>query len=231
MAMTLTVLKDRDEQTERLADAVAAQLREAVGARGRASLAVPGGTTPGPFLTRLGRADLPWDKVTVTLTDERCVPADHPRSNRRLVAATLLTAAAGAASFLSLFDADVAPEASLASATAALADGVLPLDVCVLGMGDDMHTASLFPGAEGLAEALNPPKGEVLLPIRAPADGELRVTLTGPVLRAAGQIHLLIQGPAKMRALDRARVSAQVEEAPVRTVLDRAGPTTVWYAD
>ncbi|MGQ9371011.1 6-phosphogluconolactonase [Azospirillum sp. ST 5-10] len=231
MPLEIATFDDRDVLADRLAAAVAGQLRAAVDARGRAALAVPGGTSPGPFLTRLGATALPWQRVAVTLSDERCVPADHPRSNQRLAAATLLAGAAGAARFVALHDAALPPDEALAARSAELMQTALPLDVCVLGMGDDLHTASLFPGADGLAAALDPAGGRPLLPIHAPGAPEPRVTLTAPVLRGAGHVHLLIVGSAKRDALERALACATVEEAPVRVVLDRPGPTTVWYAD
>lgn len=231
MTATTTIFDSREELADRLAAAVADELRAAIEARGRASLAVPGGTTPGPFLARLGQADLPWDRVTVTLSDERCVPPDHARSNHRLVAATLLAGAARAARFVPLYDPAVSVGEVPAAATAELERSARPLDVCVLGMGDDLHTASLFPGAEGLAAALDPAGQRTLLPVRAPENDEPRITLTAPVLRGAGHVHVLIQGAAKREALARALAATQVEEAPVRVVLDRPGPTTVWYAD
>ncbi|AWK88560.1 6-phosphogluconolactonase [Azospirillum thermophilum] len=229
--MDMIVAESRGALAARLAAEVAGELRHALDTHGRASLAVPGGTTPGPFLERLGAEPLPWERVTVTLSDERCVPADHPRSNYRLVAATLLAGPARAARLVPLYDPALPPEESLAVWSAELARAVLPLDVCVLGMGDDLHTASLFPGAAGLAAALDPAGEHPLLPVRAPADGERRITLTAPCLRAAGHVHLLIQGTAKREALDRALASRSVAEAPVRVVLDRPGRTTVWYAD
>ncbi len=111
----------------------------------------------------------------------------------------------------------------------ALEDGLrphLPISVLLLGMGADMHTASLFPGADRLDEALSP-QAPLLLPMRAEAAGEPRVTLTLPVLRGAYQIHILITGAEKRAALDRAP-HLTPHEAPVRAVLDLA---TVHWAE
>ena len=212
-----------------LAEAVAEDLRAALAARGRASLAVPGGTTPGPFLEALARADLAWPDVTVTLTDERWVPPSHERSNQRLLTQTLLRDRAVAATFVPLYGGGVTPEESLDAVAASLGAGVLPLDACVLGMGRDLHTASLFPGAEALSAALADAAPPVLA-IRAPGAAEPRVTLTAPVLRGARKVYLLIVGEAKAAALEAALGAGPVEDAPVRTVLRRAGPVEVFYA-
>ncbi len=207
----------RDALMQGLADRVAADLRMALEKRGRASLAVPGGTTPGPFLTALAGADLAWDRVAVMLTDERFVPESSPRSNTALLRSTLLQGRASAARLVPLTAVAAAPEDVLAALTAGVA-GALPLDVCVLGMGTDLHTASLFPGADRLAEALAdgaPP----LLPMRAAGAPEPRLTLTAPVLRGARHLHLLLTGAEKAEALALALEPGPVEAAPVRAIL------------
>ena len=132
-----------------LATRLQRELREAL-LPGPATLAVPGGSTPGPMFDALSEADIDWSKVTVMLTDERQVPADHERSNERLVRGRLLQNRAAAATFLRLV-----PEGDdIATPIAALA-AMLPITVLVLGMGADMHTASLFPGSPDLAAALS----------------------------------------------------------------------------
>lgn len=219
-----------EELGRALAERVAGDLRAALTSRGRARLAVPGGTTPGPFLTALGTADLDWERVAVTLTDERWVPTGDPRSNQRLVAETLFRGRAAAAEFVPLYGATAEPADSLSAIATALSQIALPLDVAVLGMGGDMHTASLFPGALGLAAAL---KGDAppVAAITAPGAAEPRITLTAPVLSGAGKRYLLIRGAEKRAALDRALTAQGPEEAPVRVVLDAPGGATIFHAE
>jgi len=219
----------RDELNADLAEIVARELTEAVEARGQATLAVPGGTTPGPFLQLLSLEDAPWDKIRVMLTDERFVPESSDRSNTRLIRQTLLQNRAAAASFVPFYAPGNAPEDVLDTLTDAVS-AALPLDVCILGMGEDMHTASIFPGADKLAEALSA-DAPVLLPMRAPGAPEPRMTLTAPALRAAASLHLLIMGAGKQAALEQAMAEGPVEEAPVRAVLTAPVPATVHYAD
>jgi 6-phosphogluconolactonase len=221
--------KDRDTLMGDLARAVAGDLAAALVTRGRASLAVPGGTTPGPFLERLSEADLDWSLITVTLTDERWVPPTSPRSNERLLRASLLKGPAAAAHFVPLYRDTLEPELTLKEIEADLRV-MLPLDVCVVGMGEDRHTASLFPGADRLDDALSDDSPASVLPLRAAGAPEPRMTLTAVVLRNAGECYLLITGAAKAAALKSALAPGPVAEAPVRCILRRPNPARVYYA-
>ena len=208
---------DRGALARLLAGDIAAVLAAAIRETGRAALAVPGGTTPAAFLTALGSHALNWAAVSVTLTDERCVPADHPRSNRRLLDETLFAGPARAARFVALDDGEAL-------------SAILPLDACVLGMGEDWHIASLFPGSDRLEDALSPECATPTLLLRAPGAPEERITLTAPALTGAGRCYLLIHGAAKRAALEQARTAAGPADAPVRLVLDEPNPATVYWA-
>ena len=215
--MRIVEAVDRRALARLLADEVAGVLQAAIRDSGRAALALPGGTTPAAFLSALGGYALDWAAVAVTLTDERCVSADHPRSNRRLLDETLFIGPAGAARFVALDD---APALS----------ALLPLDACVLGMGEDLHVASLFPGADRLDEALSADCGTPALRLHAPGAPEARITLTAPALIGAGRCFVLIHGAGKRAALDRAKAAAGPADAPVRLVLDGPKPATIHWA-
>jgi 6-phosphogluconolactonase len=210
---------DREFLMLGLANVIAGQLADFLRREGRASLCVPGGTTPGPIFDTLSGVDLDWANVAVFLNDERWVPEDSPRSNTRLLRERLLRSKAAAAQLIPLYAAADAPEEKLEE----LAEGLrphVPISVLLLGMGADMHTASLFPGADRLTEALAP-DAPILLPMRSEAAGDPRITLTAPVLKGAMNIHILIVGNEKRAALERAQ-TLPAEEAPVRAVLDNA---------
>ena len=209
---------DRDTLMRSLAELVADQLRAAHATRHRASLAVPGGTTPGPFLSALSEADLAWPEIDVIPTDERRVPELSPRSNARLIRETLLRGPAAEARFIPLQD---GPRR---------VDAILPLDVLVLGMGADMHTASLFPGAPELRAALAE-GAPALMEVTPPDQPERRITLTGPVIASASVIHVLITGSDKLAALAAALIDGPVAAAPIRVALTAPCPVTVHYAD
>lgn len=223
--MRLTTWPDRDALMIGLAGRIGSQMRQALTLRDRASLALPGGTTPGPLLDILSGSRLDWARVDVLPGDERLVPLDDPRSNAGQIARRLLHGPAAAARLITLADPE-APDAGLAAARAALA-GCLPLAVCVLGMGADGHVASLFPGAAGLAGALAADAAP-LAALPGPQQGERRLSLTAPALLGAGRLHLLITGAQKRRTLERAARPGPVEDMPVRLILDAA---EVHYAE
>lgn len=217
--MTFEEYPDREMMMMALADQLASELRQTIAQKGRATFSVPGGTTPGPVFDMLSAVDLDWDKVSVVLNDERWVPEDSPRSNTRLLHERLLRGQAEAATLVPLYAPTPEPEDSLDDLAGAV-EAVLPLDVLLLGMGEDMHTASLFPGADRLAEALAP-DAPVLMALRADAAGEPRITLSAHVLRDAMHCHILITG-AKKRAAIEAAASLPEREAPVACVLKTA---------
>jgi 6-phosphogluconolactonase len=212
-----------EELAHSLADWTAERLRSAIAARGAALLIVSGGKSPARFFDRLSKIELDWARVAITLADERRVADDSPRSNARLVRQTLVQNYAAAASFSPLADVRLPEDQELAAASARVANLPLPADVVVLGMGDDGHTASWFPGANRLAEAMDPGARQLVVPIRAAGAGEPRLTLTGRVILRARAIALEIEGEAKLTTLAVALEPGSEEDMPIRAVLRRGG--------
>jgi 6-phosphogluconolactonase len=198
-----------------LADKIAGELRSCLSTHEHASFAVPGGTTPGPIFDSLCGADLDWSRVHVFLTDERWVPESDPRSNTALIRQRLLTDRAAGAVYLPLYAEGQSPEEALPALEAGLEEE-MPISVLLLGMGADMHTASILPGADRLDEALSTDR--ILVPIRAPGAKEARITLSASALREPMSRHIVITGSEKREALEKAR-SLPPEEAPVAAVL------------
>ncbi len=223
--MNLIEYPDRDMMMIDLASKIAGEIGSCLRSHDQASLSVPGGSTPGPMFDALCAADLDWGRVHVFLNDERWVPETSDRSNTRLVRERLLVERAAAATLVPLYLEGMEAEDAIPKLTEAILPE-LPVTVLLLGMGTDGHTASLFPGADQLKQAMAhdaPP----LMAITAPGAPEPRVTLTLPVLLGAMSTHILIVGQEKREALERVR-HMKPEEAPVAAILPDA---TVHWAE
>lgn len=212
-----------------LADDVAARLASAINERGAATLAVSGGSTPKRFFEALSGCDIDWSKVTVTLVDERFVPADNARSNHLLVSTHLLKDKAAAARFIPLYYdvASIEEAAVIATEKAAIIGN--PFDVAILGMGGDGHTASFFPNGNNLASALDLSGPRRVLTMQAEGAGEERLTLSFSSLSDARFLVLHIEGQGKKDVLDQAEAGTDENEMPIRAVLNRAASSLNIY--
>ncbi|KAB0568002.1 6-phosphogluconolactonase [Pseudomonas sp. R11F] len=201
-----------------LANDVAEQLRAAISARGDATLVVSGGRSPVAFFQSLAKQGLDWSKVTVTLADERWVPVEHADSNAGLLKQHLLQGPAAKARFLSLYSAAANLEEAALQADRLL--GELPaIDVLVLGMGDDGHTASLFPNSPNLSDALQPNGTRRCWPMLAPTVPHQRLTMSRALLSTANYTVLSIAGSSKLTTLSAALASDDVAAMPIRAFL------------
>ncbi|HCW95205.1 6-phosphogluconolactonase [Stutzerimonas balearica] len=211
-------LADAKRMAEVMADGVAKVLDYAVHTHGIASLAVSGGRSPIPFFEALSRRELDWSRVQITLADERWVPPSDEASNEALVRRYLLQGPAAQAQFLGLYSpADTLAEAARHAAEA-LTGLAQPIDVLVLGMGEDGHTASLFPGSDNLAHALRDDCPEPCVPMRAPSAPHERLSLSYPILASARTQYLAIQGLAKLDTL-RDALAADALQMPIRAFM------------
>ncbi|MFY1707772.1 6-phosphogluconolactonase [Tritonibacter scottomollicae] len=214
--MNFNEYPDREMLSISVANRIAGDLKNHLLRNGRAAIAVAGGTTPGPIFDDLCAAELDWKNVCVMASDERWVPEDSERSNARLIRNRLLTNRAADASFLPFYMEGVDPDAAVGPLSEKVRDQC-SLAVALLGMGADMHTASLFPGVSGLRDALSPEAPEVAV-MRPDSQPEARISLTAHVLDSAMAKHLVIFGEEKREALDRA-LTLPPEEAPIQSVL------------
>lgn len=230
MAHQIHTFENGAALAEGLADRVAAALSAAIATKGEATMAVSGGSTPKAFFEALSSRRLDWNKVKITLVDERFVPEDNPRSNHLLVKTHLLKNEAAATDFVPLYR----PEATIEQA-AVTASGIVPgmtkaLDVAILGMGGDGHTASFFPGGDHLAASLDLSKPRRVMTMEAPGAGEARLTLSFSALHDAGLLVVHIEGAEKKAVLDKALSGHDEAEMPIRAVLERAStsPDIYW---
>jgi 6-phosphogluconolactonase len=209
---------------------IAADLGAAIAARGLASLVVSGGKSPIKLFEQLRTQPLDWSRVCIALADERWVDPTDPDSNERLVRDALLKDRAAAARFLGLKNAAPTPDLGAVSAWETFARVPRPFDTVVLGMGDDGHTASLFPGSPNLQSALNPAAAAGCVGMWAPTPPQPRLSLNLSALLDSRRIAILITGEAKWRTYVAASAAGPVEEMPVRAILrqQRVPVEVIW---
>ena len=226
--------------TEFVAELVA-RLQAAIAERGHAYLVVSGGRTPLPLFQRLALAAVDWSRVTVCLADERWVAADHDASNERLLREHLLKghllqgqAVKSSAlnclplNFISLLPKAIEPQQALAELQQRLA-GLPTFDVVILGMGDDGHTASLFPCSAELQHGLTT-SDDVLL-VQPTSAAYQRISLSQQRLLNSRQIYLHVSGASKAAVLQQALQDGSTSSMPIRAFLHQQQvPVTVMLA-
>ena len=221
----------RAELDEALAKKVAAELTQAISQKGKASIAVSGGSTPKGFFKALSQCDLAWDKITITLADERWVEFESDASNTRLVHENLLQNKAAKATFFHLKCGELTEE-TLTALNADAKASLLPLDVLILGMGEDGHTASLFPCSDQIDVGLdisNPNALMKVVPKTAPND---RITFTFSQLIKSKNVILHVCGDNKKVVLEQANNGNDFSEMPIRAFLQNPSiQTQIYWAE
>lgn len=205
--------------THALSGEIKVDLEEAIAARGEASLVVSGGRTPIMLFNQLAQEPLDWSRVTVTLADERWVDTDDTASNEQLVTTHLLQGHAARARFIGLKNPSPTAAAGTEWAWRALSRIERPFDVVMLGMGEDGHTASLFPLSHGLLQALDGSAVPACTAMTAPTAPRDRISLNVAALLDARRIVLHIAGAEKWELYQKARTPGPATEYPVRAVL------------
>ena len=219
----------RDEASHAAAIRIAEALVRRLGAQGRASVVVSGGTSPAGVFAGLATKELDWSGVHVILSDERWVPADHEDSNERLVRDTLLTAMARDAKLLPVYKAGVTVEERCAELNDELRQAPFPFACALLGMGEDGHFASLFPDADTLEEGLDADSPRLCVPVNTAASPHPRVSLTLSALSRSDEILLLIFGDGKRAVYESAKRDANGH--PVSHLLrQKRAPVHVYWA-
>ena len=209
-----------------LSHSVATDLRDSLKNKNFVTLSVPGGSTPAPFFDLLCKESLDWSRVKILLSDERYVPESNNRSNTTLVKRHLMQSNAANAQLIRFYNPDQTEDEFVRQSVANM-NTFMPIDVSILGMGLDMHTASLFPNSTELADALS--TSEPLCVVRPACQPEARITLSGRVLAQATKTYILIIGQEKLAAYNLAMSESSAKLAPIRTVF--GNQTKTFWAD
>lgn len=223
-----------DDWADACADRLASDLAGAVSARGKALFAGPGGSTPAPVYERLSRADLDWSRIAVTLIDERYVPETSPDANARLIRDVLLQGPAAAAQFIPLYRPAVTVDRAAAEAAADLSSAGGRLDTVLLGMGEDGHICSMFPGSPTLKTLLTPVLKPTVLGVPPGRDGAAptieRLSMNLPYLMQAGRVILALKGRTKREVYER-EAGGDPRIQPIAALLANAVPLDVLWTE
>ena len=213
---------DIESVSQSLATQLAGVLRAGIAARGLASLVVSGGKSPRRAFEILRAQELDWSRVCVALADERWVDPTDAASNEHLVREVLLKEHATPARFLGLKNAAPTPDLGAVSAWETFARVPRPFDAVVLGMGEDGHTASLFPGSPNLPSALNPAAVAGCVGMWSPTPPQARLSLNLTALLDTRRVIVFMTGESKWRTYIAACGQGPELAMPIRAVLRQA---------
>lgn len=232
MAEQVQAFTSREYWAAASADRLAAALREGLAESGSAMLAGAGGSTPSPIYRRLSSAELDWNRVAVTLVDERHVPETSPQSNAALIRRDLLTGPAAAADFIPLYSEAPTVDRAALAATRVLAER--RLDAVLLGMGEDGHICSMFPGSPTLATLLKPDLAPAIVGVPPGRDGaappQERLSMNLPWLAQARCLVLAIGGAAK-RAVFESEATGDPASRPIAALVASGAPLEVYWTE
>lgn len=211
--------KSKEDLIESFSEEIVNKLENSINEKGSASILVSGGNTPKPLFEKLSTKDIDWTKVKIGLVDERWVDENHQDSNAKLVKDFFLKNKASKAVFIPLHQNNLEVNKAEASCSSLVEKEFFPCDVLILGMGEDFHTASLFPNNDKLKKALDLENKSFcvsMTPKTAPHD---RMSLTLSAILKAQNIYLHIQGLGKKQVYDKAINENDFMLSPLSAVL------------
>jgi 6-phosphogluconolactonase len=219
MSRHLHAFTGQDELIEALSQRIAGQLRQAIDKKGKASLIVSGGSTPKPLFEKLRRMEIAWDKVTIGLCDERWVAPSHDDSNEQFVKRHLLRERASKATFVGMYNDAMAADEAEEACSEKIRKELFPFDVLILGMGNDAHTASLFPENEKLQSAFDLESKALCIAIEPKSAPHMRMSLTLAAILSAKHLYLHFEGREKQAVYQEAVEGEDRYKMPIRSIL------------
>ncbi|WP_416305091.1 6-phosphogluconolactonase [Neptunicella sp. SCSIO 80796] len=228
--MKQSLYASTEQLNQQFSQRIVALLEEGIASKGRASLLVSGGRTPLGLFAALSTSELDWSKVDISLADERWVDASDDASNEKMVTENLLQNNAAKANFVSLKTNQTDAADAVREISSRLDSMSKPFDVLILGMGEDGHTASLFPCSAQIAEGLDMDSNQQVIAVTPGTAPHQRMSLTLPALLTSQNIFLHLTGDSKMQVLQQALDGDDELAMPIRAVLNRADVELIWAA-
>ena len=228
MSLSIKSFEDASQLTLEFAAQIVSVLTQAIAERGCASLVVSGGSTPVPLFGVLANSVLDWSRVVITLADERWVSPSESASNERLVREHLLVQHAAAATFVSPKTSHADASDAIAEVNARTANIPIPFDVVILGMGEDGHTASLFPCSSQLQQGLDTQQAPGWLAVTPTTAPHQRISMNLSLLLQARNIYLHLTGQKKRAVLEHAIATNDENQTPIVAVINRTPVTLMW---
>lgn len=228
MALTQSKFRTTEQLNTAFARKITKLLRDGIEENGRASLVVSGGRTPAALFNTLSKAHLEWDKVDISLADERWVDITDDASNEKMLRTQLLINNAANANFVPLKTHHGDAKDAVLTCTENLQKMRTPFDVLILGMGEDGHTASLFPCSEQIAQGLDLESGNAYIAVQPTSAPNQRISLTLPALLNSNHIFLHLTGESKKNVLSTVLSDDDALVMPIRAVINNADVELVW---
>jgi 6-phosphogluconolactonase len=223
----------KEQYNQALGEDLAVCLSNGIKNDGRAVLMVSGGSSPAPAYKYLSALDLGWDKIDIAMVDERWVDESHEKSNEAFIKSTLMQDKASSANLVTMKNEAATAIDGQPLCQQAYAELKDIFDVTILGMGPDGHTASLFPHANGLSEALTTTDIVAAIDaIKSDVTGDIteRMTLTRAGILKSKVIKLLISGDEKLAVYNEAKNGGDVADMPLRAILQQSDvPVEVYW--
>lgn len=228
MALTQSKFRTTGQLNTAFTRKITKLLRDGIEENGRASLVVSGGSTPAELFNALSKANLEWDKIDISLADERWVDNTDDASNEKMLRAKLLINNAANANFVALKTQHSDAQDAVLTCTDNLQKMRTPFDVLILGMGEDGHTASLFPCSEQIAQGLDLESGKTVIAVQPTTAPNQRMSLTLPALLNSSQIFLHLTGESKKEVLDTVLSDDDPLVMPIRAIINNADVELLW---
>lgn len=228
MPLTESKFANVDQLNQQFVKKISKLLKKGIADNGRASLVVSGGRTPIAMFNALSQTNVEWSKVDITLADERWVDTQDDASNEKLVRTHLLINNAQAANFVGLKTAHDNAQDAVQTCTENLAKMHTPFDVLILGMGEDGHTASLFPCSEQINQGLDISSEDKFIAVQPTTAPNQRMSLTLSALLDSKSVFLHLTGDAKKQVLAKVKSDDNEAEMPIRAVINRTNVELVW---